>query len=178
MGTLATLHARVNKLNIFLDIDGVLCPPSTVVRDGSAYCHVTRFETIMREFPEWKIVISSGLRERFDLNQLRSKFSDDIAARIVGVTPVIGMSIPQCRQYEIERYLHNADQALLPWIALDDMAAQFVSGLSNLVLCDMDTGLDDCMETELRAKLAAYELAFQHRFQGNLDPCGIESLST
>jgi len=59
MGTLATLHARISKLNIFLDIDGVLCPPSTVVRDGNAYCHVTRFETIMREFPEWKIVISS-----------------------------------------------------------------------------------------------------------------------
>jgi len=113
------------------------------------------------------------LRERLDLNQLRSRFSDDIAARIVGVTPVIGMSIPQCRQHEIERYLHNADQALFPWIALDDMADQFVSGLSNLVLCDMDTGLDDCMEAELKAKLAAYELAFPHRSQGSIDPTGI-----
>lgn len=166
MGTLAAtiLHARINKLNIFLDIDGVLCPPSTAVRDGSAYCHFTRFETIMREFPEWKIVISSGLRERLDLNQLRSKFSDDIAPRIVGVTPVIGMSIPQCRQHEIERYLHNADQALLPWIVLDDMADQFVSGLNNLVLCDMDAGLDDCAERELRAKLATHGLASPHRF--------------
>ncbi|MDO8294306.1 MAG: HAD domain-containing protein [Gallionella sp.] len=146
-------------MNIFLDIDGVLFPPSMVACNGSAYCHAARFETIMREFPEWKIVISSGLRERLDLNQLRSKFSNDIAARIVGVTPVIGISIHQCRQREIERYLHNTDQALSPWIALDDMAAQFVSGLSNLVLCDMDTGLNDCMEAELRAKLAAYELA-------------------
>ncbi|MDD5299431.1 MAG: HAD domain-containing protein [Gallionella sp.] len=150
-------------MNIFLDIDGVLCPPSMTARDGGAYCHFTRFETIMRDFQKWKIVISSGLRERFDLNQLRSKFSDDIAARIVGVTPVIGMSISQCRQHEIERYLLNTNQALLPWIALDDIATQFANGLSNLVLCDMATGLDDCIEMELRAKLTAYELAFpQH----------------
>lgn len=158
-------------MNIFLDIDGVLYPPPIMVAsEGCTYCHVARFETIMREFPEWKIVISSGLRERFGLNQLRSGFSDDIAARVVGVTPVIGMSIPQCRQCEIERYLRNADQVLLPWIALDDMADQFAIGLSNLVLCDMHTGLDDCVEITLRAKLAAHELAFLQSHQKSIDP--------
>ena len=107
------------------------------------------------------------MREKFDfdLNQLRGCFADDIAARIVGVTPIIGMSTSQHRQHEIERYLHDVDQSRLPWIALDDMAAEFASGLDNLVLYSMFTGLDDGKDTELRAKLAAYELASSHHIQ-------------
>jgi hypothetical protein len=89
---------------------------------------------------------------------LRSSFADDIAARIVGITQIIGISTSQHLQHEIERYLHDADQTRLPWIALDDMAGEFASGLDNLVLCSMFTGLDESKDVELRAKLAAYEL--------------------
>ena len=37
-------------------------------------------------------------------------FSEDIAKRVVGITPVIGLSIPYWRQREIEQYLFDMNQ--------------------------------------------------------------------
>jgi len=140
---------------VFLDIDGVL--RSTFLgHNCSEYCQIDRFETVMRGFPGWEIVISAGLREKKDLNALREMFSADIADRIVGVTPVIGLSIKYCRQHEIERYLVNTSQTSAPWIVLDDVASQFEDGLDNLVLCHMFTGLDEHAAERLRTKLTTF----------------------
>ena len=140
---------------IFLDIDGVLYPNCFMVGNGHEYCQTDRFESIMRDFPECQIVIASGLREKKSLDSLREMFSADIAARVVGVTPVIGLSIKYCRQREIERYLQASDQSHQPWLALDDVASEFEDGLDNLVLCNMHIGLDDTVEVQLREKLVA-----------------------
>ena len=75
---------------LFLDFDGVLHPEY----DGQAtpadvvFCHLPRFEAVMRDYPEVEIVISSMWREQFPLDALRARFSPDIAGRIIGATPV------------------------------------------------------------------------------------------
>lgn len=75
---------------LFLDFDGVLHPEY----DGQAtpadivFCHLPRFEGVMRDYPKVEIVISSMWREQFPLAALRARFSPDIAARSIGTTPV------------------------------------------------------------------------------------------
>lgn len=57
---------------LFLDFDGVLHPEY----DGQAtpadvvFCHLPRFEAVMRDHPEVEIVISSMWREQFPLDAL------------------------------------------------------------------------------------------------------------
>lgn len=142
-------------MNLFLDIDGVICPSFFSGRNCSARCQTARFEAIMRDYPEWNIVISSGRREKESLQALREMFSADIAERIVGVTPLLGLTVKHGRQREIERYLRDCRQAALPWVVLDDRASEFEEGLVNLVLCNFEIGLDDFSEARLREKLAA-----------------------
>jgi len=140
---------------IFLDIDGVLHPALPVGHEEGKFCHLERFETIMREYPEWKIVISSGWRLRYSLNKLRTFFSNDIADRIVGITPILLSSQPAFRQREIEQYLRETSHDLTPWIALDDSAGDYAENLPNLILCNMMTGIDEAVEERLRAMLVA-----------------------
>lgn len=142
-------------MNLFLDIDGVICPSFFSGRNCSTRCQTERFETIMRDYPEWNIVITSGRREKESLPALREMFSADIAARIVGVTPLLGLTVKHGRQREIARYLRDHGQASLPWVVLDDRASEFEEGLDNLVLCNFEIGLDDFAEARLREKLAA-----------------------
>lgn len=139
---------------IFLDIDGVLCSTFSG-HNYSGYCQIERFEAVMRDFTCCEIVIFAGAREEKNMSALQGMFSADIAARIVGVTPVIGLSIKHCRQREIERYLASTGKASVPWVALDDMASQFEEGLDNLVLCHISTGLDEHAAVQLREKLTA-----------------------
>lgn len=142
---------------LFLDIAGVLYPNRFMAGNGHEYCQADRFELIMRDFPKCQIIITSGFREKKSLDSLREMFSADIAARIVGITPIIGLSVKYCRQREIERYLQASDQSHQPWLALDDVASEFEDRLDNLVLCNMQTGLDDTVEIQLREKLAAID---------------------
>lgn len=145
---------------LFLDFDGVLHPeherePTPADRQ---FCHVPRFEAVMRDFPEVQIVISSMWREVFDLVELRSHFSPDIACRIIGTTPVTpridGGYAPARREGEILDWLHAAGLASAPWIALDDADWQFHAHRDRLVACRSYVGLDDQIEAALRAALA------------------------
>jgi len=148
---------------LFLDIDGVLHPAPLQGRDAGILCHVNRFESIMRDFPEWRIVISSGRRLRNGLDVLRALFpSEDIATRIVGMTPEIALTTTFWRQREIEQYLDNTNQKTIPWVALDDHAGYFTPGLPNLVLCNMTMGIDDVVEAQLRYKLSGLGLKAEH----------------
>lgn len=138
---------------LFLDIDGVLHPAPPYNREAGVLCHVTRFESIIRDFLNCQIVICSSWREQFDLDTLRDFFSADIAARIIGVTPVVEESTNFARQREIEQYLADTNQRSIPWVVLDDDAGHFAPGTPNLVLCNKITGIDDVAERQLRNKL-------------------------
>lgn len=114
----------------------------------------------MRDFPAWRIVISSSWREEFSLDILRSFFSPDIATRVIGVTPIVLSNGKFVREVEIGQYLFSTGQQTAPWLALDD-SAHFFQGRDNLVLCSPETGLDDVAAKRLRNELAAKSMHIQ-----------------
>jgi hypothetical protein len=146
---------------LFLDFDGVLHPehdgePTPAKR---VFCHLPRFEAVMRDFPAVEIVISSMWREQFSLDALRARFSPDIAARIIGATPltprVDGKYMPARREGEILDWLTAAGRTHEPWLAMDDATWQFQQHRDRLIACTWYGGMDDTAEATLRAKLAA-----------------------
>lgn len=72
---------------IFLDFDGVLHPSPSGYQ--GIFCHLERFETVMREHPYIRIVISSSWRETYPWDVCTGIFSTDVQGRIIGMTPTI-----------------------------------------------------------------------------------------
>jgi hypothetical protein len=136
---------------LFLDFDGVLHP--FLDRSGAnAFCYMPRLENVLREFPAVQIVIASTQREVVPLVVLMEKFASDIAARIVGVTPIIEIrdagDVAGSRYREILAYLNGSGA---DWLALDDDASLFPHGCADLVLCD--DGFQEAEERALRVVL-------------------------
>jgi hypothetical protein len=147
---------------LFLDFDGVLHPE----HDGEptppdrVFCHLPCFESVMRDFPAVEIVISSTWRYQFSLDELRARFSPDIAARIIDATPqterIEGQYLPARREGEILEWLRANGRENMEWIALDDAAWQFQEYRDRLVACTWYLGLDDAAESRLRNLLGCY----------------------
>lgn len=140
---------------IFLDFDGVLHP--FLVRSSTdAFCYLPRLENVLREFPTVQIVITSTQRETVPLALLVGWFAPDIAARIVGTTPIVDIrnagDVASSRHREILTYLNDSGA---DWLALDDDASLFSPGCAELVLCD--DGFRDAEERALRAALEKRE---------------------
>src|SRR5262245_12206268 len=100
---------------LFLDFDGVLHP---------AGCHTTRhfselprFEALIRQYPDVRIVISSTWQEMFPLPALRALFSEDIAARIIGRTlSADPEGDAKNRHQQIWQYLGRAGATRARWL--------------------------------------------------------------
>lgn len=92
--------------------------------------------------------------------ELRSYFSPDLQARIVGVTPTIeepedGAWIPQgamryLREWECRKWMRQNCAPGTPWVALDDMAEWFQPGCVQLVKTDSLLGFQAAQAFELR----------------------------
>ena len=124
---------------IFLDIDGVLRrtgAPLYVLEDG---CR-SSFEQAIRGLPDAKVVISSSWREGFSIDEIRAHFSDDVAARIIGVTPMAQSLDGHRRFHEIQAYLRHSGKPEA-WVAIDDTSELFPDGC-NLVLVEGARGFD------------------------------------
>lgn len=146
---------------LFLDFDGVLHPE----HDGgptpaeSVFCHLPRFEAVMRDFPTVEIVISSMWRYQFTLDELRARFSPDIAARIIDTTAQaerIDGYLPARREGEILDWIASTGHEGVPWIALDDASWQFQRHHDRLVSCIWYVGLDDAAALQLRVVLEGF----------------------
>lgn len=115
----------------------------------------------MRDFSEVEIVISSTWREHFEIDELRGRFSTDIAARISGTTLLPGQLTPsglvERREWEIVSWLSAHGRGDELWLALDDAIWQFNNHRLNLVACIEYVGLDADAELRLRAALVACE---------------------
>jgi len=141
-------------MHLFLDFDGVLHPK------GSGQQHFTRLP-LLEEFlrkPEHfpvKLVISSTWRHAYGLSKLRTFFSPDIAARIVGVTPSLDAYAGDFeRSEEIEAWLSSRNAG--PWVALDDEAEHFAPSLRRrLVLCNGSLGLQEEDLSRLQESIGA-----------------------
>jgi len=144
---------------LFLDFDGVLHPQyeDQTVPAEVAFCHLPRFEQVMREFPDVVIVISSTWREQFSVDHLRKRFSPDIAKRIIDATPLPKSDAPpslQQREAEILEWLATNDRLEESWIAVDDGVWQFKHHCHRVVGCTSFVGLDEDAASRLRKALS------------------------
>jgi len=132
---------------IFLDIDGVLRrngAPLYALEDDIRRL----FEETLRAMPGAEVVISSSWREGFGLDEIRAHFSDDVASRIIGMTPIAQES--EHRRYrEVLSYLIRTGQKGRPWVAVDDDPAHYPSSV-NVILVDPEKGLDSTAASRLR----------------------------
>jgi ribulose-5-phosphate 4-epimerase/fuculose-1-phosphate aldolase len=102
------------KALIFLDFDGVLhdrfCPPHFMPE-----C-LALIDSVLREFPDVSVVISSHWRHSNGLDKLRELLGP-IGERVIGQTPNLNY---WRRFHEIEKYLTDTEQEGVPWVAIDD----------------------------------------------------------
>ena len=125
---------------IFLDFDGVLRRVTSNPSNFDQDC-LDHFESAMRQCPVSRIVISSTWRLAMSLKELRSRFSPDIAARIVGVTPENLQEETYERHAEIQGFLQEKKVTALPWVAIDDDPLHFPPG-SPVLITDPQKGFD------------------------------------
>lgn len=144
---------------LFLDIDGVLVqedkPDETVDLDEdlqklNTQC-AEKFETLIRQYDNVKIVISSSWREIFTLETIKASFSPDVAQKIVGITPIRKNPIQYYRYQEILDYLRQENLQEIHWVAIDDIVAHFPS-TAPLIMTDPFVGFND----EVAQKLAYF----------------------
>ena len=143
---------------LFLDFDGVLHPQY----DGEptpkevCFCHLPRFEAVMRRHPGVQIVISSTWRQQFGMLQLSAFFSADIARRIVGITPTYPADGPprmHIREWEILQWLQQHHASNRPWVALDDSQGDFRDYRHRVVFCQPWEGLSEHRAVQLNNAL-------------------------
>jgi hypothetical protein len=131
---------------VFLDIDGVLRrtgAPLYALEDEPR----RTFEEALRGIPHAEIVISSSWREGFSLDEIRVHFSDDVALRIIGATPIV-LEGEHRRYREILSYLIRNRQKGRQWMAIDDDPENYPRGI-NLVLVDPSQGFDSAAAVRL-----------------------------
>lgn len=158
---------------VFLDFDGVVHPeltPEIATSRAELFCCLPLIEDVLREFPPAEIVISSTWRLKWNqavsIVELRKHFSEDIAARVIGVTPNYKDLDPKQapdgldsfpRQWECEMWLRAHRPAGTPWLALDDRAYLFRPFCKNLMALDHNIAFTSDRQPELRARLIAMQ---------------------
>lgn len=145
---------------LFLDFDGVLHPVfprrDLTDADNQLFSFLPRLEGVLRDFPEILIVIASSWREGRPWEHVIKAFSPDIAARIIGATPVIKAKWPPYPQHprydEILAFLDASGNQDTQWIVLDDDHVIYPPDCPNLILCA--DGFCDNEESLLREVLS------------------------
>lgn len=133
---------------VFLDFDGVLHPecPDPAMEDALQFCHLPRFEQLMREFAHIDVVISSMWRYHHSLDDLKEFFSEDIRHRIIDTTPlkerVDGKYLNAEREKEILEWISLNGHHEREWLAIDDASWQFHHHKEKLIDCKSHRGFD------------------------------------
>jgi HAD domain in Swiss Army Knife RNA repair proteins len=96
------------------------------------------------------------MERKSTLGKIIKEFSPDIAARIIGATPVLKTKEPPYPKYprhdEVLAYLRTNDLAESFWVGLDDDASLYPPNCHNLIVCA--DGFRDAEENALRAALS------------------------
>ena len=138
---------------LVLDIDGVLHPSSGSTPFMPA-CVVV-LETLLSDFPDIEIVITSSWREEKPLPKLKALLGTQIGSRVIGVTPVIDEPfLHHVRFHEAQAYLAATDNPDTPWVALDDEVGNYPPD-SPVVITDRRTGMTDADCHRLKALIIA-----------------------
>jgi hypothetical protein len=143
---------------LFLDFDGVLHPVDR--REGCFSC-LPALENALREFNDVEIVISSSWRLEFNLTQLRSIFSSDVARCVIDVTPDRATKMESIEPYRRERevddwvddWLRENGREYEPWLVLDDCEWMFSPSCTRLILVNSVTGFNESVAKVFRARM-------------------------
>jgi hypothetical protein len=144
---------------VFMDFDGVTHPWGEVEN----FRCLPLIESVLREFDEAQIVISSDWRMLFSLQKLKLRFSDDIRTRISGVTPHIlprrGSELHGLREQEAMLWLRQRELSgdETAWCALDDAPGNWLSR-SRLILTDFKRGFTEEDADALRHMLNTFRI--------------------
>jgi hypothetical protein len=143
---------------LFLDFDGVLHPE--FCHESRHFCCLPVLEDVVRQVPDCELVITSTWRLQQPFERLHERFSSDVAARIVGVTPRIGelIDVPHPlisyeREAECNAWLRTHDRAYLPWLAVDDRPWLYRPFCKSLFLVEGRTGLTPLQGVQLLSRL-------------------------
>jgi hypothetical protein len=139
---------------LFLDFDGVLHPVGGGVKQ---FTRLPLLEAFLREpaFADASVVVSSTWRELHSLKKLQAFFSEDLRARVVGVTPVPDEYDSEHERYEEIRAWLEANPGVAAWAALDDGVDGFPAHhRKRVVFTDPALGLQDADIEALKRLLA------------------------
>lgn len=142
---------------IFMDFDGVTHPWGEV----EDFRSLPLIESVIREYEEARIVISSDWRMLFSLSKLVRRFAEDIRPRVVGASPHLlprsGPELHGLREKEAMLWLaqHVEDISTARWCALDDAPGNWVTR-SRLVLTDFKRGFTEEDAGVLRRMLEGF----------------------
>jgi hypothetical protein len=135
---------------LFLDFDGVTHPEPP--NKDQQFQSLPLIEAVLRRHPEVVVILSTTWRTKYPLDELKDLFSNDIAGRVQGLTPVLSLHdmawypVPlsaRPRQREIEAWLHQNRRLNHPWIAVDDRPSWFESECQNLLVTSPITGFTE-----------------------------------
>ena len=97
------MQANECEVILFLDFDGVTHREAAPPRE--LFGRLPGIEDVLRRYPSVGIVISSTWRRAKTPEEMASRFSTDIAARIVGQTPYLPEEMDFSRQVECVQWL-------------------------------------------------------------------------
>ena len=124
---------------LFLDIDGVLHPTSGSKPFVPACLSV--LESLVSDFPDMEIVITSSWREEKPLSELKALLGAQLGSRVIGATPIIDEPfLHNVRFHEVQAYLSQTNKPNRPWVAVDDEIGNYPAN-SPVIFTDRRTGI-------------------------------------
>ncbi len=156
---------------IFMDFDGVTHPWGEV----EDFRCLPLIESVVREFEEVRVVISSDWRMLFSMQKLLARFSEDIRERVVGATPHMlpksGAELHGLREREAMLWLaqHDADGRDAAWCAIDDAPGNWMTR-SRLLLTDFKRGFIEEDAIALRRTLQTFRDGLEFRPEISVAP--------
>ncbi|PQA75956.1 HAD domain-containing protein [Rhodoferax sp. TS-BS-61-7] len=143
---------------LFLDFDGVMHPE--FCHESKHFVHRDTFEAVVRAASHVELVISSTWRNSRPLDELRALFTADVAARIIGATPLYAQleEVPDtlvgyAREAECRHWLQQHGRAAQEWLAVDDRSWNFRPFNPHVFLVNGEVGLDAGTAEKLAARI-------------------------
>lgn len=153
---------REARASLFLDFDGVLHPEHC--HESKHFSSLSQSERVLREVPDVQPIISSTWRLHRSLDELKSRFSVDTAAKIAGQRPAFSILeditchlAPCQREVECLAWLKAFSTPWMPWLAVDDYSWLPQPFCTQLFVMDGLTGLDEVSGEMLLTRLCRQE---------------------